>query len=230
MKKAIMWTICFGVLLIWTLYIASASSSMNNGKIYVESEGVLKQATQSKVLELLFKHDISFTEKSMLPESKCSIRARSDDAKANINIKIQEYPTGKGTITLTDSRTSYKLDVIKILNTGNVLSFETEGTLSYNRDRRYNVPASITVENGKLHFTVDQINVELDVISLNGCDVVEEMSYVMIDNGELDEGRSIEEVRDILDDYDFITDEFEHITSLYKDYWWAVLATPVFVS
>ena len=64
----------------------------------------------------------------------------------------------------------------------------------------------------------------------SGCDYNEIGHWVIIYNGDLEESRSIEEVRTLLNENPAFTTNYEKLKRLFSDYWWLIVTTPGFVS
>ena len=63
----------------------------------------------------------------------------------------------------------------------------------------------------------------MKVYFIEGCLTEEEEFYLIVDNGKIEERRSIEEVRGLLDNHPELIDAYFNLEKLYKDYWWLIL-------
>src|SRR3990167_567154 len=213
------WTFVFGVLSIWSIFVIVGAVGGNfigefNIPIYKQTSAGIERMSSDEIIEFLFKHDFDIEER-------------------NEFIPLANDGLGEGSIISSggENRLSLDFKVTEILNTDNeslVFDAVGEGRLNrenvdfdnihveYNRANNYVLITGMGDEN---FFS----SIPLEVYFKEGCSLNQESFYLFIDNGELDEKRSIDEVRETLDEHPELIDSFEGLRSLYNDYWWVTL-------
>jgi len=250
------WTFVFGVLSIWSVFVIVGAVGGNfigefNIPIYKQTSAGIERMSSDEIIEFLFKHDFDIEERNeFIPLESCSLRAEGGMIEINQNnltknkisffIPLANDGLGEGSIISSggENRLSLDFKVTEILNTDNeslVFDAVGEGRLNrenvdfdnihveYNRANNYVLITGMGDEN---FFS----SIPLEVYFKEGCSLNQESFYLFIDNGELDEKRSIDEVRETLDEHPELIDSFEGLRSLYNDYWWITLPPSIGIS
>jgi hypothetical protein len=246
-KLIFKWTFVFGILIFWSSFIVLGTIGGGFAKdfnipIYIQTLAGIERASSSDILEILFNNDFEINEEmDYIPIEKCSVRATGGSLDINeqdfgeknkISFYIPNGNAEKGTGSLSGrinrDRFSLKFNVNEILETNSeILRFSAEGQGRLNRQKidfgniivELNKTSNkVSISSSEEYKDLQALNVE--VTSLKGCLMEEKIIYLIIDQGELDEKRSIGEVRSLLDDHPELIDAYFNLEKLYKDYWW----------
>lgn len=242
------WTFVFGVLLCWTFLVVqsvafgSAQSdffdrSFNN-PIYFQNLDKTERASSREIIDFLFHHEFDVeTKMEVIPMDKCSLRTRGgtfsaegfDSTQSEVSFNLNYLGEGKGKVIAKDGRkrASVNFESEKIVGTDvDGLAFEASGKARINRNE-FDVD-EMMIEFDKTTNTVDitsdSFSVENSpVTKMKGCLTSEQQFYLIVDEGELEERRTIEEVRDLLDEHPEFLDSYENLDNLFSDYWFLSL-------
>ena len=225
--------------------IVMPSKGFNVPFYIIRDEGKVK-ARSSDLFDILFNRDFE-AEKvvEVIPMDKCSMRASGGNAEVDgndfgdnnkLNFNVNYLTNGKGSLVMKDGsdRLSLSFEPKKIIETNTErLVFESSGTGKLNRESfsessiiiEFDKNLSLLNIRGGLGRNFTIINMEADV--LKGCLSEETTFFLIIDNGELDESRSINEVRQILNDNPEYTDAYQNLERLFKDKWWLIVPSGI---
>jgi len=225
-KLVFKWFFVFIVLSVWSFFVIASSITGSFAKdfnvpVYIQTDAGTEKASYSELVNTLFYRDFDVESKTeMVVDEKCSVRAEGSDSKLSFSTYLKNSKGGKGNFVGTDgqNRLSADFEVKDILEINeNKLVLEgvdSSDTITVTYDKSAN----------KASILSDTINVnDMAVSSVNGCGAKEEEIYLITDKGKLSERRSIEDVRNLLDENPEFVDMYENFKGLYNDYWWIAL-------
>jgi hypothetical protein len=211
---------------------------------YIPTNVGIEKASSSEIIEFLFYHNFSIQKETQeVPEEKCSLRAKEgyleidglridNRNRLSFKISLKNDHVGSGSLTVGkgDERFSLKFEISEIIKTdADSLSFRAEGDGKLGKRR---------LNSNEIVLNFDKINNKINISGVGdedfqvmnmtpnfvrGCGMEEKTFYLISDEGERDERRSIEDVRSLLDDYPELISMNSKLRRLYKDYWWALL-------
>ena len=150
----------------------------------------------------------------------------------HLGFYVNYLAKGSGSLTSQEGRdrVSLSFEILDILKTDsedlvmsakgklkiNRVDFDLDNiTLSFNKDlKTVNIKAS-----GEKKFELNNSYITFT----NGCEMEERNLFLLIDNGDLEEERSIEEVRELLGQHPEFHDAYENINKLYRNNWESIV-------
>jgi len=225
-KLVFKWFFVFIVLGLWSFFVIASSITGSFAKdfnvpVYIQTEAGTEKASYSELVNTLFYRDFDVEPKTeTVVDEKCSVRAEGSDGKLSFSTYLKNSKGGKGNFVGTDGENrlsvDFKVNDISEINENKLVLEGVDGsdTITVTYDKSAN----------KASISSDTVNVNNMVVSfVDGCGVKEEEIYLISDKGELGERRSIEEVRDLLNENPEFVDMYENFKDLYNDYWWISL-------
>jgi hypothetical protein len=193
------------------------------------------------MLFYLFKKDFSIElQENIVNAESCSVRAEQGitsfreqifrDNSLNFYLALPNAVDSTGSLTFENSEhhVSYRFRVKEILSANLqeiVLAVEGEGSQD-----GFPFTSEGTIRLDKLSETISLSleDIALDAQNLQitfkkGCFNEIKMFYIITNNGDLEDRRSIKEIREFLDQYLMIEDNFESLGILKREYWALVL-------
>ena len=251
------WIFVFAVLSTWTFFVVgsiglgTATDDLFNRKfnfpVYIENNGELSKASSREIIDFLFNHDFS-SEKvtSVIPEESCSIRATTTNAivngtnktgRADLSINVNYLKSGRGTLIsrFEGSQITSNFRVTEVLvSNNNFLSMKADGLANVNRNRVAfdDMMIEFNKNTNSVDFESDDIGLELngmETVFVEGCMTKTDDYVVLHDEGTLEDRRSIEDVRSLLNNNKELLDAYEGLGSVFTDYWFLTLP-PSFIS
>lgn len=225
-------------------FVSAAESTSFNTPVYIQKEAGVEMASSSDIITMLFKNDFEVQEQTGedIPMKDCSLRGSGGSTEVNslvlgdkgkVNFDINYLAKGNGEFSIQDenrNRFTLKFKTKEIIKTDEQqLIVNAEGSGRLNRgelnfdsvvfilDKNTNTVSILG--SGDTTFAIRDVPVEY----LKGCLVEDKSYFLIIDNGKLEEQRSIDEVRSILAQHPEFVDSYENLNRLFSDYWWIVI-------
>lgn len=251
-KILVKWSVTFAVLLIWTsLIIHGAMSAMafsTNRDIYVQdlSDSPAK-ATKNKLIDYLFYHDFQIDDVTEeVPTSTCFLKAIGGESRLSSNILGErnrlsfhldlpnaKLGSGAGTVLPDGKRIYFTFDIISSKQDLDMIHIVIDGNLHLKDTVLPLKNAYVTFDKNtnKVNLVSDDFVVEdMDADIISGCSSEVKDMYVLKDLGKRDKMRNIDEVRDLLEAYPQLLQNFAQLDTLFSKYWFLMLTSPTFVS
>jgi hypothetical protein len=213
-----------------------------NLPLYIESGSNVQKARSFDVINYLFRKNFDIEERSeIVSDSICSIRARNgiaklnnimyqDKNKVNFYLSLPQSARSQGSFSFSngEERVSFQFIIEDIVSDGDVSIYKISGDGRHNREKFLSDGIlEIDKENNIINIALNEnIDFYLSGMEINfkeGCGEHEENFYLMIEEEELEGLRSIEEVRDLLNEYPMLEQNFNGLGRLNKPYWILVL-------
>ena len=217
----------------------------SNLPLYVQmqedSKEVIQKATFDQLLDILFKHEFSIQHLiEEIPADSCSIRAKDGKAmilgdnlgsnnKLSFNLNLPNAVDGNGKLTSQKSRDrfSFSFKIERIIQNGDdLIELKITGKGNYKGQ-------VIEEDNGVLTFDkkINKTSIlgqnfsfeEMEATFIKGCFDVEKQFLLINDLGELEEQRSIDEVRALLEENPEFINNYESLRRLFSEFWWLIL-------
>ncbi|MFA5019683.1 MAG: hypothetical protein WC533_01145 [Candidatus Pacearchaeota archaeon] len=220
---------------------ASELSGSFNLPIYIQTDAGIEKMSSPEIINILFKHNFSSEKRNQeIPMKSCSLRASDGNVilignnfnnKNKLNFNLNEYGNGDGSLTAQDNkeRISMSFKPVKIIRiTSDSLVFSAKGRMHTDNDnidldmifKLNKTSNSISIsESNNFSFSAENMKITF----ADGCSNKIEDFILINDNGELEEERSIEEVRQLLNENPELIDAYEGLRRLFSDYWWMIL-------
>lgn len=193
--------------------------------IYIITSSGLKKANAKDIVNYLFNYNFSMSHKNeMAPDDSCSVRARNGNAvyngndfgtNNNINFySVTSIEQGQVGLKMQNKRKSLsmKFKVSQTLeNSDNLLKLELTG--------KENAILEYDKTNNVVKITGDDFEINnMQVYFSNGCSAKKENFWLIEKIGRLD--RSIDEVREILNNNPVFLERFGSLKVLFREFWW----------
>lgn len=243
------WSFIFTVLSVWTALIvqslvfgAAFDSSSSNIPIYLQTSAGIQKASSADIIDHLFNNNLKIEKREeTIPMKDCSLRAIGGNTLVNtmdlgnkndLSINVNSLENGEGRLTAKNRRDRFEVSFsnFEILKTNSdVLMLKGKGKGKFNVDIMEFNPVMFTFNKssnevsitGSATFNFETKDMEVDFVE--GC-LTEKKQFILItDQGELNERRSIEEVRTLLSEHPEFTEAYERLRRLFTDYWFLAL-------
>ena len=246
------WTFVFSILIVWTFFVVTSVFAETNflnsppgDPIFLGiingDEIVTQKSNFNDLIDFLFNHDFEFEyHETGLVDDKCSVRAEKgtinyeddlfDEKNAlSFYVSLPSANKGDGSLVVQEGkrRVNFRFTSEKILrNDADFLELEIKGRNGIGNiiplsgelifDKQNNI---VTITNSEGEFLAS----DMEVYFSKGCEIKDESFWLLRDNGELEERRSIEEVRQLLDDNPQFAANYKRLNQLYRSSWIAVI-------
>ena len=239
------WVFVFSVLIIWTIVVVygvgMVSADMFNEPInipiYKETSAGLEKMGSQEIIEYLFKMEFEIEKRTeSAPQGSCSIRAKGEVSanqeslgEGRLNFNVNYLVNGKGSLTAQKDRKRLVADFkpIEVLKSDDKdlnLKLSGKGRVGSNLIDMNNSVLYLDKENSKVTVVSNSVSaIDMDVTLMDGCLNSERTMFIVKDLGELDEERSISEVRELLKDNPELIEAYSVLKRLFTDYWWLVV-------
>lgn len=249
------WTFVFTILSLWTFLVLQSlslgSAELFNRSnsllpIYIQTSVGVEKASSSDLIDFLFNHDFEVEERNeFIPIKDCALRARGGTAEIDeanlgennkLNFGLNYLGNGNGELTSQKGRERMSLSFKseEILQTDlEKLVFKAKGRGHLNREELnfHSIIVTFDKENNKVNILgegdIDFMYSNMEVISLDGCLIEMKEFLLLTDNGELPQRRTIEEVRQLLNENPRFTEAYENLRRLFSDRWFVLASSAI---
>jgi len=245
------WSFVFTVLSVWTALIvqslvfgAAFASSSSNIPIYLQTSAGIQRASSAEIIDHLFNKNFKIEKREeTIPMKDCSLRATGGNTlfgtmdlgnKNDLSINVNSFENGDGGLTLKNERDRFEVSFsnFEILKTNSeILMLKGKGKGKLNADIIEFNPAMLTFNKSSNKVSITGLGVsnfetkDMEVGFIEGC-LTEKKQFILItDQGELNERRSIEEVRILLREHPEFIEAYERLRRLFTDYWFLAIPT-----
>ncbi|MDD5192276.1 MAG: hypothetical protein PHH54_01115 [Candidatus Nanoarchaeia archaeon] len=236
-------------LIILSVFVEIVSAADFNIPIYIQTSAGTEKASSKIIKEVLIEYNFEVQKTyGYVTDDKCSVSAGGDNldidemSLGNIDlgfyIPLPNGGLGGGRLTAREGRYNiFNLDfeITEILETNaQTLKFKAVGDGALNQDKLsfYDIIATFDKENNKVDIIgkgdMDFEAKDIEANKVTWCGEKETDFYLITTKNRLNEQRSVEEIRGILDEHPELIDAYEGLREFYKPEYYTPVIIPEF--
>lgn len=242
------WSVTFVILTLWTTMVVSGAFTSAQGvtELYVQNEASIEKATSAQVEDILFTKAFSIEDVTQkIPSPTCNARSTGGEityegqvlqGKSDVHFHLElpnaNLGSGEGSFQTADKRAYFTYNIVSLKKNTETLEIEIAGDL-FDSGVKKPLMGTITLDKETQLITVSTPVLTIQDASgdiISGCLDEEKQVTTFIVGDDLETPRSIDEVREVLNNNPELINQFEGLKHLFTRYWWLGLTSPAFVS